>query len=126
MPNKKLYTTLSVRGLELNVNLGWRDKERKQEQPVLLDLIIRFPAAPPAACETDELDDTVCYATLIEHIRHAIAHKKYRLVEHLSADIYRSAKTRLPRPCRLKIRLTKFPKIEGLMGGVTFDYGDEA
>lgn len=126
MPKTKLYSTLSVRSLELTVNLGWRTSERKHEQPVLLDLIMRFPSTPPKACASDQLDDTVCYAALIEHIRNVIAKKKYRLLEHLSADIYHAAKSQLPKSCRLNVRITKFPKIDGLMGGVNFDYGDEA
>lgn len=117
------HTTLTIRGLELNVFLGWRSPERKQEQPVLLDMTIRFPTVPKA-CESDDLKDTICYAVLIERIRLALSQKKYKLVEHLSADIYAVAKANLPEQSQLLVRLTKFPKIEGLMGGVCFDYGD--
>lgn len=123
MSNKSITTTLFVRSLELSVNLGWRLPERGQEQAVLLDLEIRFPT-PPQACENDNLDDTVCYATLINHIRANLENKHYHLVEHLSADIYAMVKPKLPPQSRLLVNLTKYPKIGGLTGGVCFSYGE--
>jgi len=119
-----MKATLHVRRLELNVNLGWRSQERKQEQAIELDLDIQYPSLPKA-CETDDLQDTVCYAQLTDAIRQQISHKNYRLVEHLSAEIYTIAKAHLPQETKLMVRLTKYPKIEGLIGGVCFDYGDE-
>ncbi len=120
----KLHSALFVRDLELSVNLGWRHKERSSEQGVLLDLDIWLPK-PPKACETDELDDTVCYAELSDKIRKGIGDTKYRLIEHLSRDIYQIVKKELPKKSRLIVRLTKFPKIDGLVGGVSFEYGDQ-
>ena len=119
-----MKANLYVRRLELSVNLGWRSPERKQEQAVELDLDIHYPNLPKA-CETDELNDTVCYAQLTDVIRKHIAKKHYRLVEHLSAEIYTIAKSHLPLEVKLRVRLTKYPKIEGLKGGVCFDYGDD-
>jgi len=119
-----LHSALFVRALELNVNLGWRRKERSKEQSVLLDLDIRLPK-PPKACVTDELDDTVCYASLSDQIRAELGDKKYRLIEHLSRDIYDIVIKQLPKKSRLIVRITKFPKIKGLIGGVSFEYGDK-
>lgn len=123
MSKSKKHCALSVHDLELQVNLGWRNKERAQEQAVLLDLDILLPK-PPAACETDQLEDTICYAELAEQIRDEIGVKKYRLIEHLSRDIYDIVKACLPARAKLSVRITKFPRIEGLVGGVSFDYGD--
>jgi dihydroneopterin aldolase len=121
---KKRYATLSIRHLELHVNLGWRKKERSHEQAILLDLDIRFPSLPKA-CMTDDLEDTVCYAQLIEEIRTQVATKNYKLIEHLSAEIYTIAKTHLPKKSQLNVRIIKYPKVEGLTDGVCFSYGDE-
>lgn len=117
-------TILRINNLELNLNLGWRSKERSEEQAVLLNMIIRFPK-PPQACITDNLDDTTCYAKLIETIRHQISPKNYRLLEHLSAEIYDIAKKYFPHDSKITVSLTKYPRIGGLRDGVTFDYGDE-
>lgn len=124
MAVKKCYAKLHIRKLELNVNLGWRNPERKLEQGIELDLEISFPL-PPKACVTDNLDGTICYAELIEVIRNEIRTKKYRLVEHLCVEIYTIVKSNLPKKSKLKVRLTKYPKIQGLTNGVCFDYGDE-
>jgi len=124
MLKQKLRSTLCIRSLELQVNLGWRNKERQQEQAVFLDMRIEFQL-PPKACVSDKLNDTICYAELIQDIRNKIAVKNYRLIEHLSAEIYRITKAQLPNESTLKVRITKFPKIDGLQEGVCFDYGDE-
>jgi len=123
MPKPSSY--LSIRNLELNINLGWRLKERRQEQAVLLDIDIYF-AKPPKATETDQLEDTICYATLIEAIRENLGEKKYKLVEHLSYDIYQFIKIRLPQKARVMVHVTKHPQIKRLSGGVCFHYGDKA
>lgn len=124
MPIKKIYSTLLIRNLELNVNLGWRMKERKDGQAILLDILIQFPT-PPAACTSDKLEDTICYAKLIDDIRNKIEIKNFRLIENLSKEIYTLVKTHLSKKCLLNVRITKFPKIKGLTEGVCFNYGDE-
>jgi len=118
-----MITTLDIKQLLLNVNLGWREKERDSEQAIYLDMIIRF-FEPPKACVTDELDDTQCYATLINHIREHLNDKHFKLVEHLAAEIYHLTKSILPQKTEAQIAITKFPKVGGLTGGVTFHYGD--
>lgn len=124
MAAKKCYTKLYIRKLELSVNLGWRNPERKLKQGIELDLEISFPL-PPKACVTDNLDDTLCYDELISTLREKIRTKKYRLVEHLCAEIYTLTKSHLPKKSKLNVKLTKYPKIQGLINGVCFAYGDE-
>lgn len=124
MPTPKTHSTLFIRDLELNINLGWRTAERKLEQAVLLNMEIHFPKQPKA-CASDNLDDTVCYADLINEIRQKIAKKHYRLIEHLSAEIFQIAKSFLPSRSKLSVAITKYPKIDGLRGGVSFVHGDD-
>jgi dihydroneopterin aldolase len=119
MPNTRLY----IRSLELNLNLGWRSKERGSEQAVFMDMEIRFKEIPEA-CTTDNLKDTICYAELIEKIRAHTEAKQYRLIEHLTKDIYTLAKQHLPKEADINVRLTKYPRIDGLKDGVCFEYGD--
>lgn len=120
----KLTSYLSIRSLELNVNLGWRHAERKEEQAILLDVDISF-YKPPKACETDKLADTVCYASLIDDLRANLGEKKYKLVEHLAYEIYHIIKVRLPAKSNVMVHLTKYPKIKGLSAGICFHYGDK-
>ena len=121
---KKNHTTLQLRSLKLNVNLGWRKKEREHEQTVLLDIDLHFLQVPKA-CLSDNLDDTVCYATLIEEIQRQLDTKDFRLIEHLSYAIYQIIKTHTPAKTKISVRITKFPKIKGLTGGACFCYEDK-
>lgn len=114
---------LTLRSLELHVNLGWHDKELLQKQVVLLDAAIWF-AKPPQACFTDDLNDTICYATLTQHIHTALATQKFRLLERLGYEIYQIIKSHLTNAEKVNVRVTKYPDIEGLRNGVTFDYRD--
>lgn len=122
---KPLFSSLLIRDLELRVFLGWPEKERLKEQRVLLNADIRY-ANPPAGCETDKLEDTVCYAEVIEQVREKIGDKHFHLIEYLSHDIYHIMKPLLPEKALLTIRITKHPMIAGLTGGVQFSFGDEA
>lgn len=114
-------STLHIKSYDLKVNLGWRDKERMEAQSVLLDIDIIF-ATQPTGCLSDHLEDTVCYADLITAINTGLNDKHYRLVEHLTYDIYQIVMKQLPAKSNLTITITKHPKIPGLIGGVSFVY----
>lgn len=112
---------LLIKQLELMVNLGWTQSEQMTKQTVLVDLEIIFPH-PPQACQTDNLNDTLCYHSLIEKLQENIPPKSYKLIEYLGASIYSTAKKYLPPATKLRITITKYPIIPGLRGGVSFSY----
>ncbi len=112
---------MKINGLELSVNLGWPQDERKGVQIVMLDVSIHFPDLPPA-CLTDELADTYCYATLIQTIKNGIASRDFRLLEHLGYEIHRIISETFPPDFTIRVCLTKKPAILNLTGGVTFCY----
>lgn len=111
--------TLRIKELELKVNLGWRDKEQLSPQAIMCDIEVYFNNEPEAA-NTDDLADTICYDKLIQKIRAHISPKSYRLVEHLAKEIYDIVKNELPAQGVAIVSVTKKPKIEGLIGGVTY------
>jgi len=78
--------TLTLQTLRLWLSLGWTDAERAQKQPVDLDLTWCFSAAP-SACETDNLEDTLCYHRCLEVIQTICQDRSFRLVEHLAATL---------------------------------------
>jgi len=121
---KKLkYSRLDIRGLELNIHLGWHESEQQQSQIVLLDVTINF-VEPPAACASDHLDDAYCYAKLSALIREKTANQRYRLIEHLSHEIYQIVKPIFKDQAHIGIGITKQPSIPNLRDGVSFYYGD--
>ena len=126
MTTKKMFpvnSALFIQGLELRVYLGWPDDERSQKQVVLLDVDIWF-AKPPDACVTDKLDDTICYASLIQFIHDHLAERTFHLIEHLTQTIYHLIKSQLSDQTKTHVRITKHPDIAGLTRGVCFGYGD--
>ena len=116
-------SSLIIRNFELTVHLGWPLKERKKRQIIHLDMTLAF-AKPPKACQSDRLDDTLCYDQLITYVQTTIIKKKFSLIEHLSYDIYCLIKHKAPKGSKIMISITKYPKITGLKQGVSFRYGD--
>jgi 7,8-dihydroneopterin aldolase/epimerase/oxygenase len=122
-----LITTLRLEEIELYVHLGWPENERAEKQLVQVTIELWFNA-PPLACHSDLLQDTVCYSTLIHLLQEKINTQSFHLLEHLSATIYAYIKHYLATlllSAKVKIAVTKHPKIVGLNGPVIFYYGDQ-
>ena len=115
---------LEFRGARLSVRLGCGAEERSVPQPVDLDVSVRF-AELPAACESDKLEDTVCYADLIEAARARVAGREFKLVERLAHELYGTLRPLVPPGAELALRVTKLhPPVAELAGGVSFALGD--
>lgn len=115
---------LELRGARLAVRLGCGGDERAQPQAVDLDLAVRF-AEPPAACESDKLEDTVCYGELVELARAFVRGREFRLLERLARDLFAELRPLVPPGAELWLRVTKLrPPIAELSGGVSFALGD--
>ncbi len=115
---------LEFRGARLDVHLGCSDAERATRQAVDLDLAVRF-AELPEACVSDKLEDTVCYAELIDAARAACAGREFKLVEHLAHALFLRLRPMVPTGAELWLRATKLhPPVAGLSGGVAFSLGD--
>ena len=111
---------LRIHAARLHVRLGCGAPERALPQDVDMNVCVRF-AALPAACESDELGDTVCYAKLIEQARELCVGREFRTVEHLAYAIARRLRSEIPPDARLEVRVTKLrPPVDELEGGVSF------
>lgn len=115
---------LNIDHMELSIHIGWSEQERDHAQRIRLDLEIDFGKWVPA-CETDQLTDTLCYDKLIMTIQSQVQKKTYHLIEHLARDVYLIFRQHSPKDSKLSVRITKFPKIVGLRGNVSFTYYDE-
>lgn len=114
-------TAISLKGLQLTVTLGWTTPERKRKQTVCLDVYAAFPT-PPTACETDQLEDTVCYDRLVRSLHQQLEGRAFKLIEHLGKTVHSILAALLPATSRLQVDITKYPDIPGLTGGVCFHY----
>jgi 7,8-dihydroneopterin aldolase/epimerase/oxygenase len=122
MTSKK-NSSLSLRGLELKVFLGWPAEERAQLQTVSVDIEIEFATALQA-CVSDNLDDTFCYNELIQTLEKKIAAREFHLLEHLAFELYQAVKQTIQLDAKVGIHVKKMPAIPQLTGGAIFYFGD--
>lgn len=115
------YAALMINSFDLLVNLGWPEEERREKQTVKVDVELHNQA-PPAACDTDDLKDTFCYAELITKIIHYTENKEFRLIEHLAKELHSLIKASGQYKAVI-VHLTKHPSIKAFTGNVRFSYG---
>lgn len=119
-----MRTRLEVPAIRLEVRLGCAAEERAVPQAVDLSLVIDF-AAPPTACASDALADTVCYAELASAVRGHCAPREFRLIERMAAELREVVRARLPHDAGLVLAVTKLaPPVPGLRDGVRFTIDD--
>jgi dihydroneopterin aldolase len=124
MSEKLLPSRLILRGLACSVFLGWPDQERAEQQIVVIDINIFYRGAI-IGCVTDELADTYCYDDLTQTLVEKIGQKKYRLLEHLTYEVYQIIKQIITADASISVRIKKTPPIPNLTDGIFFYYGDE-
>jgi len=115
---------LSINDLRLWANLGNSVEEQANPQPISIYIQLSF-LSKPLACTTDNLNDSVCYAEIVELIRTIIQNKTFNLLEHLTdyldTEIYRYLEKIYPN-VKLKIIVTKLsPPVPSIFGGVSFE-----
>lgn len=115
---------LHIKGLKLKVNIGVTDKERVKSQTISLDIIITFAKVPKIAL-TDDIADGICYEKVIQSIRKHLRNKRFKLIEHLALELYNLLKVSISND-KVRVVITKAPKIQGFNGEVSFEYGDKA
>ncbi len=80
-----MASTIVVKGIQLQAHCGVTESERSQRQPILVDLSFRCPNE--AAFQSDQLYDTVDYATITQCIRDIGENRRYSLLEKLTEDL---------------------------------------
>jgi dihydroneopterin aldolase len=76
---------LAVRGLALHGHHGVFEYERRDGQEFVVDLVLGMDTG--AAAQSDDLQDTVDYGTLVEEVRSAVANDPVDLIETLAQRI---------------------------------------
>lgn len=119
-------TRISLHQLELHLFLGVGEAERSKTQRVLVDIDIAFQE-PLRACITDQLKDTYCYDNLTQKMVAEIIPKSFRLLEHLTHEIYQLVKNSCSQPAAVTVKVTKKPLLSTALtlAGASFCYGDK-
>jgi dihydroneopterin aldolase len=111
---------MTVRDLEIWVRLGCSAEERALPQPVAVSARVTFARAPHA-CESDRLEDTVCYARLAAVLGERAAQRPYQTIESLTFALVEAMRSAMPAGTRFALEVTKLRvPVAGLRGGVTF------
>lgn len=119
-----MKASLRLHDIRLMMHVGHLDEERATSQPMRIDVDILF-SAPPKACDTDELGDSVCYDSLISLIRQYCENNSFKLLEHLSKRLHALVLSQFSENDKVFIRVVKLnPPIDVLHGGAACGYGD--
>lgn len=116
---------LEVSNYIVQVQLGCTPAEQAMPQEVRFTVLVQFSTAPKGE-ENDQLDNTLCYAQICEHILKTSQEKKYHLIEHLCSQVYKSLKKLVDSSTRMQVCVHKVrPPVEHLAGGTRYTVGDQ-
>ena len=101
---------LELNGIDVDCVIGERPDERTRTQRLRVDVALTID---DKVAETDELADTVDYATLTEEIRMALVEAKCRMIER-AAKVVCDLCLADPKVSAAKVRVTKSGAIEHL------------
>jgi len=76
---------ITLRGMQFLGRFGVTADERAEPQPIEVDLLVRLDLSKPA--RTDDLADTVNYATLFDLVRELVEARSFHLLEGLAGAI---------------------------------------
>ena len=74
-----------VSGLRVETRIGWTAEERATPQFVLVDLDVEADLTPSSG--SDDLGDTIDYASVISEVSAYVARQDVRLLERLAGDV---------------------------------------
>lgn len=125
---KVSQVALSLEGARLNVHLGCSAEERATPQEVRLAAKVYFPELPPG-CSSDRLDETICYAEMVQWARDYVTGKEFALVESLGFELAtlfsKNFSDKTPQKIKFDLKVHKVnPPVPDLSGGVVFELRD--
>ena len=72
-----------VHGIKMQVHIGLYELERHKPQELVMDVDYQITSSTIA--DSDDIDDTVNYQTMIYHLKNAAEKSQFKLVETLGA-----------------------------------------
>ncbi|WP_162902280.1 dihydroneopterin aldolase [Facilibium subflavum] len=104
---------VSLRDIQLSVYLGVYDFEQVEKQTIKVDMDLNFHTMPDG-CQSDKLEDVICYAKLNEAMLTAAAQKRYQLIEHLAFSLLQAIKAQLTIPADIRVSVYKRPPLDNV------------
>lgn len=98
--------TLNINQIKLSVYLGVFPEEQLEKQ--MVTVFVRLKSNKfLEACHSDDLSDTICYATLADRLQVVCDHKRYQLVEHLAYRLYQAVQSQVGDGFEVSIKVRK-------------------
>ena len=131
MASDKIFTSqpnnavalFTLSDLRLSLSIGLTEEERSALQPIRFDVKITY-VTPPQACQTDEIDDTICYHTMVNNIEAFCSKRVYKLLESLCYELFQHLKHTIKEDVKLWIRVEKCEPPVNNVSHVSFEYGE--
>lgn len=115
---------LTINDCRLWIKIGCSEQERFLPTCISLSLEIEFLQGITAT-QTDDLSNTICYATLIKDIEAFCITMEFKLLEYLAGQIHAFIKQRTLFPVKITVTTTKvLPPVNNIHGGVSFIYSE--
>ena len=88
--NKASELILKIVSKEIPLRIGCYEEEKRRTTPV--QVTIEWQPECCFACQTDQLQDTVCYDQLIQFLNQQCFQKTYQLIEFACNDIFQTVR----------------------------------
>lgn len=79
------YDQIEIRGLRVHAHHGVHEHEARDGQQFMLDVVLDMDSQ--IAARTDDLDDTIDYAELVDRVADMVRSTRFNLIEALGAHI---------------------------------------
>lgn len=97
---------VKIHGIKLTATIGVYDWERKQPQPLVINLDLTIPHTAEAFQE-DKLEGTIDYAAVVEDLKSWLANHECKLLEFLAEQMSQRFFNNYPLIQSLKIEIFK-------------------
>lgn len=109
--------------VKIETRLGVPDWERRLPQTIILDIELAMPHS--RACQSDAIEDTIDYGTVVARIRQTLTDNSFKLVEALAEHIAQLILTEFETPW-VRVRVGKPGILPGLKQlGVAIERGSK-
>ncbi|MDR1982703.1 MAG: dihydroneopterin aldolase [Holosporaceae bacterium] len=92
---------LNITNYETYFVLGNNSSEKRKKRKVIINVSLRFPEKNDA-CNSDSVDDTVCYSQLLAFIDEKLQNAQFNLLERATQFLYEAISEYLNTPSILK------------------------
>jgi len=113
-----MLSFLEINKLIIPVIIGVGLEERSNRQDIEINIKITFDDLPKA-CLSAEIEETICYAKLVENINEFCSNNQFLLIEELAYKLHRYLKQNFV-PEKLELQICKNPPIEQVKANCCF------